>query len=92
MRNPRRAYDREGQEIEPMSLGNMRQHRVRSVDATCEACRHEAAINVDSLADHIYVPDVASRRAALRAARRKLSCVPTGLSTSRLARAVIPRR
>ena len=59
MRNPRRAYDREGQEIEPMSLGNMRQHGVRSVDAACEACKHEAAVNVDSLADNIYVPDVA---------------------------------
>ena len=59
MRNPRRAYDREGREIEPMSLGNMRQHGVRSVDASCEACKHEAAVNVDRLADHIYVPDVA---------------------------------
>ena len=28
-RNPRRAYDREGREIRPMTLGNMRQH-VRS--------------------------------------------------------------
>ena len=49
MRNPRRAYDREGHEIEPMTLGNMRQHGVRSVDATCEACGHEAVIDVDAL-------------------------------------------
>ena len=42
-----------------MTLGNMRQHGVRSVEAACEACKHEAAVNVDSLADHIYVPDVA---------------------------------
>jgi hypothetical protein len=39
-RNPRRAYDEHGREIEPMTLGNMREHGVRSVDAPCEDCRH----------------------------------------------------
>jgi hypothetical protein len=28
-RNPRRAYDADGREIRPMSLGNMREHGVR---------------------------------------------------------------
>jgi hypothetical protein len=37
-RNPRRAYDADGREIEPMSLANLREHGVRSVEATCEAC------------------------------------------------------
>ena len=59
MRNPRRAYDREGREIEPMTLGNMREHGVRAVDATCGECKHEAVVNVDSLPDSFYVPDVA---------------------------------
>jgi hypothetical protein len=60
-RNPRRSYDANGREIEPMSLFNMREHGVRSVEATCENCKHEAIINVDSLPDDIYVPDVALR-------------------------------
>jgi ribosomal protein L44E len=60
-RNPRRAYDEHGREIEPMTLGNMREHGVRSVDATCEACRHETTVNVDALPDHLYMPDVALR-------------------------------
>jgi hypothetical protein len=34
-RNPSRAYDAEGHEIRPMSLGNMREHGVRSVLALC---------------------------------------------------------
>jgi hypothetical protein len=52
-RSPRRAYDAEGREIEPMSLANMREHGVRSVEATCEACKHEAAISVDNLSGEI---------------------------------------
>jgi len=47
VRKPRRAYDPNGREIEPMTLGNMREHGVRSMDATCEACQHEATVNVD---------------------------------------------
>ena len=58
-RNPRRAYDREGREIEPMTLGNMREHGVRAVGATCEACHHEAVVNVDGLPNGVYVPDIA---------------------------------
>jgi hypothetical protein len=60
-RNPRRAYDSEGREIEPMPLANMREQGVRSVDATCEDCRREATVNVDSLPDETPVPDVALR-------------------------------
>ena len=41
-----------------MTLANMREHGVRSVDATCEDCRHEAVVNVDPLLDPVYVPDV----------------------------------
>jgi hypothetical protein len=50
-RNPRRAYDADGNEIRPMSLGNMREHGVRSVLAICQesSCGHSASINVDSL-------------------------------------------
>jgi ribosomal protein S27E len=44
-----------------MSLANMREHGGRFVEATCEACKHEAAINVDTLPAGLYVPDVALR-------------------------------
>jgi hypothetical protein len=48
-RNPRRAYDEHGAEIAPMTLGNMRAHSIRSVQAYCEAigCDHEAIVTVD---------------------------------------------
>jgi hypothetical protein len=64
-RNSRRAYDADDCEIEipPMSLGNMREHGVRSVLAICQeaSCGHSASINVDSLPDGFLVPDVALR-------------------------------
>ena len=58
-RNPRRAYDQDGREIAPMTLANMRAHGVRAVEAECQACQHEASVNVDALPDEFPVPDVA---------------------------------
>ena len=62
-RNPRRAYDHDGREIPPMTLGNMREHGVRSVAAHCQepSCGHSASVNVDGLPDDFPVPDVALR-------------------------------
>ena len=56
-RNPRRAYDAEWREIEPMSLPPC----ASTGWATCEDCKHKAIINLDSLPDRLYVPDVALR-------------------------------
>ena len=77
MKNPRRAYDREGREIEPMTLGNMREHGVGAVDATCEACKHEAVVNVDRLPDMVYVPDVALRLRCLACGSKKITVRPS---------------
>jgi hypothetical protein len=30
-----------------MTLANMREHGVRSIEATCRACQHSARLNVD---------------------------------------------
>jgi hypothetical protein len=77
-RNPRRAYDSAGREMEPMPLANMREHGVRSIDATCESCNHEATINVDSLPDEMPIPDVALSSRAQPAALSGLWCGRTG--------------
>ena len=70
-RNPRRAYTKDGRELAPMPLGNMRAHGVRSVDTACETCGHEASVNVDSLPDEMPVPDFALRlRCAVCGSRR----------------------
>ena len=55
----RRARDREGKIIEPMTLANMRDNGVRSISATCETCQHEAVLNADGWPADTPVPDVA---------------------------------
>jgi hypothetical protein len=41
----------------PMTLQNMRDNGARSVTAKCEACGHEATVNVDALPESVHVPD-----------------------------------
>ncbi len=76
--NPRRAYDAEGREIEPMTLANMREHGVRSVEASCQeiGCGNEGSINVDHLADDLPVPDVALRLWCSRCGSRNVTTIP----------------
>jgi hypothetical protein len=38
---------------------NMRQNGVRSVEAICETCQHEAVVNRDAMPASLPVPDVA---------------------------------
>jgi hypothetical protein len=89
-RNPRRAYDAEGREIEPMSLANMREHGVRSVDAACEVCKHEAVVNVDSLPDEPCMPDVALRRRCSACGSKKITTRPDWTHHKDHGRASVP--
>ena len=77
-RNPRRAYDGEGNEIPPMTLGNMRAHGIRTVDAYCEAtsCGHMAIFDVDGLSDELPVPDLALRLRCSRCGSRSIHTRP----------------
>ena len=78
MRNPRRAYDGQGNEIQPMDLASMRTHGPRAVNATClnPGCGHEALINVDSLPDDLPVPDVALRLRCSACGSRQIKTMP----------------
>ena len=77
-RNPRRAYDHDGREIPPMTLGNMREHGVRTVVAHCQQpnCSHSASIDVDALPDRFPVPDVALRLRCSRCGSRNVKTQP----------------
>jgi hypothetical protein len=77
-RNPRRAYEGEGREIPPITLGNMREHGVRSIDAFCQAigCGHVATIAVDGFPDDLPVPDVSLRLRCSRCSRRVIHTRP----------------
>jgi hypothetical protein len=45
----------------PMTLANMRANGVRAVAVTCQACGHEADVNVDALPETVTVPKAGQR-------------------------------
>ena len=47
--------------IVPMTLGNMRQHGVRSLVIACSLCRHEAVISAEPWPDSVPVPTFGPR-------------------------------
>jgi hypothetical protein len=58
-RNPRRAYDANGREIPPATLGYLRKNDRRTVEASCHECQHSSVVNVDTFPNSFPVPDVA---------------------------------
>jgi len=52
--------------IEQMTLGNMRQLGVRSLEVKCSACRHEVVLNVDRWPDDMPVPAFGPRTVCMR--------------------------
>jgi hypothetical protein len=55
------ANRRFDQPIEPMTLGNMRELGVRSLDVSCWTCHHQAILNADRWPDHVAVPTFGPR-------------------------------
>jgi hypothetical protein len=55
-RNPRRAYEKNGSEIPPMTLANMRENGTHSIAASCTECQHAATLKVDHLDGALPVP------------------------------------
>jgi hypothetical protein len=49
------------QPIEPMTLGNMRELGVRSLDVSCCNCHHQAVLSADRWPDDVAVPTFGPR-------------------------------
>ncbi len=60
-RNPRRAYDEEGREIRPPSVGSLRVQGATTAAVTCHSCQRHAVISTDGLPDDLPFPDIALR-------------------------------
>jgi hypothetical protein len=85
-RNPRRAYDAEGNEIPPMLLSGMRALGVSAIIAYCEAqgCDHEATVDVSPLPDDMPVPDVALKLRCSACGRKQIKTVPAWHTNPRM--------
>lgn len=59
-RNPRRAYDQDGREIEPVRIASMIESGLTTVTAICNeiGCGHAARVDVATWRGDIYVPDI----------------------------------
>lgn len=60
-RNPRRAYDEEGREIAPPTVGDGRAQGETTIRAWCHACGHGAIVSTDRLPADLPIPDIAFR-------------------------------
>ena len=52
--------------IEPMTLGNMRAHGVRSLDVSCWLCHHRAILSAEPWPDSTPVPAFGPRMVCTR--------------------------
>jgi hypothetical protein len=62
------AKPRSNDPIEPMTLGNMRENGVRSLDVSCWQCHHRAILSADPWPDHVPVPTFGPRMLRTRCA------------------------
>jgi hypothetical protein len=52
--------------IEPMTLGNMRELGVRSLDVSCWNCQHQAVVSAERWPDQVPVPSFRPRMVCTR--------------------------
>jgi hypothetical protein len=73
-RNPRRAYDQDGNEIPPATVASTRAHGMSSVAAFCEAqgCGHDAVISLEGWPEATAIPDMALRLQCSRCGSRNI--------------------
>jgi hypothetical protein len=55
-----------GHPIEPVTLGNMRELGVRSLDVSCWNCQHQAVLSADRWHDDVAVPTFGPRMVCTR--------------------------
>ena len=55
-----------------MTLGHMRKDGCRTVEATCSACGHTGAVNVDTLPDDMPIPFAADKLRCSECGSRKI--------------------
>jgi hypothetical protein len=60
----------------PMTLGSMRRHGVRGLQATCQHCGHERAVSMDDWPDEATVPSFGPRMRCSRCGKLGATAVP----------------
>jgi hypothetical protein len=77
MKNPRRAYDSEGREIAPATVGDERAAGVHAVEIWCGHCHHHAEISTDAMSAETPIPDICLRYHCSVCGSRNLTSRPS---------------
>jgi hypothetical protein len=80
MRNLRRAYDKDGREIPPATMANIRERGINTLWATCQqiGCGHEAKVDASRWPNDFPVPDIGLRLRCSKCGGRNDYTMPTG--------------
>ena len=72
-RNPRRAYDKDGNEIQPATVGSQLALGLRCVEIYCCDCNHHKnGIDVSDLPPETPIPDICLRYVCSRCGSKNL--------------------
>lgn len=77
-RNPRRAYDENGNEIPPATVASTRAQGMNTVSAfyKAQSCRHDAVTLLVSWPDDMAIPDMALKLRCSECGGRQISTMP----------------
>lgn len=84
MRNPRRAYDAEGREIAPATVGSEREAGVHLVEIWCGECHHHGEVSTDGMPAETAIPDICLRYKCSACGSRNLTSRPSVLEHYRV--------
>lgn len=72
-RNPRRAYEKDGREIPPATVGSHMRLGRRKIEIFCNACNHYASgIDVSAFPPETPIPDICLRYVCSRCGSKNL--------------------
>jgi hypothetical protein len=93
-RNPRRAYNQDGNEIPPATVASTKRQGMKSVSAFCEAngCGHDATIPLDSWPDATPIPDMRLKLRCSKCGSRSIKVTLNVVELYSIARGVVPPR
>ncbi len=76
-RNPRRAYDQDGNEIPPATVASTRALGMTTVTAFCEArdCEHHAIVPLERWPKALPIPDMALRLRCSKCGSHKIRMI-----------------
>jgi hypothetical protein len=74
-RNPRRAYDENGREIPPPTIGQLRAEDDRTAAVTCHGCGHHAIISTDRFPAELPFPDIVLRLRCSKCGSRDIGAI-----------------